>query len=110
MTRAAPAWLGLFDLFRIGVGPSSSHTVGPMLAAASFAAGLKPARPVDRVVVELFGSLALTGKGHGTDTAVILGLTGAARCRHGAQSERDPCILTNDPHGSGVRFCGSAHP
>ncbi|MGG5817407.1 L-serine ammonia-lyase [Falsiroseomonas sp. HW251] len=65
-------WIGLFELFRVGVGPSSSHTVGPMVAAAHFAADLRG----DSVTVELFGSLALTGKGHGTDTAVILGLTG----------------------------------
>ncbi len=77
MTRPAFPWIGLFDLFRIGVGPSSSHTVGPMVAAAAFVAGLDPAAPPDRIVVELFGSLALTGKGHATDGAVILGLTGA---------------------------------
>jgi L-serine dehydratase len=68
-------WIGLFDLFRIGVGPSSSHTVGPMLAAAHFSASLDAT--ADAVHVELFGSLALTGKGHATDTAVIIGLTGA---------------------------------
>ncbi|MBL6457657.1 L-serine ammonia-lyase [Belnapia sp. T6] len=77
MPEAAPAWIGLFDLFRIGVGPSSSHTVGPMRAARHFAAGLDPARPVGRIAVELFGSLALTGRGHATDTAVLLGLAGA---------------------------------
>jgi L-serine dehydratase len=68
-------WIGLFDLFRIGVGPSSSHTVGPMLAAAHFAASLDA--PTDAIHVELFASLALTGKGHATDTAVVIGLTGA---------------------------------
>jgi L-serine dehydratase len=68
-------WIGLFDLFRIGVGPSSSHTVGPMLAAAHFSRSL--GAEADAVRVELFGSLALTGKGHATDTAVIIGLTGA---------------------------------
>ena len=77
MTLPAPPWIGLFDLFRIGVGPSSSHTVGPMVAAGHFVAGLDPARPVERLCVELFGSLALTGKGHATDAAIILGLTGA---------------------------------
>jgi L-serine dehydratase len=76
MGEGAESWIGLFDLFRIGVGPSSSHTVGPMVAAASFAAGLDPARPVDRLQVDLFGSLALTGRGHATDTAILLGLTG----------------------------------
>ncbi|MGK7870281.1 L-serine ammonia-lyase [Falsiroseomonas sp. E2-1-a20] len=68
-------WIGPFDLFRVGIGPSSSHTVGPMIAASAFAAEL----PLDTkgVSVELFGSLALTGRGHSTDVAVMLGLTGA---------------------------------
>jgi L-serine dehydratase len=70
-------WIGPFDLFRLGVGPSSSHTVGPMVAAARFVRGLDPGFPVEALHVELFGSLALTGKGHATDTAVMLGLTGA---------------------------------
>ena len=65
----------LFDLFKIGIGPSSSHTVGPMRAARRFACGLSLA-PVQRVRVELFGSLALTGRGHGTPRGVLLGLCG----------------------------------
>lgn len=67
-----------FDLFKIGVGPSSSHTVGPMRAAALFAAELSALRlsNVTRTVVDLYGSLALTGKGHATDRAVLLGLDG----------------------------------
>ena len=70
---ATLAWIGLFDLFRIGVGPSSSHTVGPMRAAAHFAGMVTtPAR----VTVELFGSLALTGHGHASDSAIFLGLSG----------------------------------
>lgn len=71
--------IGVFDLFRIGLGPSSSHTVGPMRAAASFAARLADRGYLDatrRVVVELYGSLALTGRGHATDRAVLLGLEG----------------------------------
>ncbi|MFC3123792.1 L-serine ammonia-lyase [Pseudoroseomonas globiformis] len=68
-------WAGLFDLFRIGIGPSSSHTVGPMIAAGRFMAEL-PRLPYSGLVVDLYGSLALTGKGHATDTAVILGLLG----------------------------------
>jgi L-serine dehydratase len=75
MGQAAQSWIGLFDLFRVGVGPSSSHTVGPMIAAASFADGLKGI-PVARLRVELFGSLALTGKGHATDFAIMVGLAG----------------------------------
>ena len=71
----------LFEIFKIGIGPSSSHTVGPMVAARRFAANLTAAgriESVDRVRVNLYGSLALTGKGHGTDRAVILGLCGEA--------------------------------
>ncbi|KAF1695775.1 L-serine ammonia-lyase [Pseudoxanthomonas jiangsuensis] len=69
-----------FDLFKIGIGPSSSHTVGPMRAAARFVQRwlIEPGRlaQVDRVRAEVFGSLALTGRGHGTDTALLLGLEG----------------------------------
>ncbi len=70
---------GVFDIFRVGIGPSSSHTVGPMRAAAGFAAGLKNdglLPEVTRVRAEVFGSLALTGYGHATDTALLLGLSG----------------------------------
>jgi len=69
----------IFDLFRIGIGPSSSHTVGPMRAARRFAAGLQARgllEQIARVKAELYGSLALTGLGHGTDKAVLLGLSG----------------------------------
>jgi L-serine dehydratase len=71
----------IFDLFKIGIGPSSSHTVGPMRAARQFTtrlrmAGLLPR--VSRVKAELFGSLALTGIGHATDKALLLGLSGEA--------------------------------
>ncbi|MEE2043444.1 L-serine ammonia-lyase [Nocardiopsis tropica] len=71
--------ISAFDLFKIGIGPSSSHTVGPMKAARTFATGLREAGTADRtarVRAELYGSLALTGKGHGSDTAVVLGLMG----------------------------------
>jgi len=70
------AAVSVFDIFKIGVGPSSSHTVGPMNAARAFAEGLNDLSPA-RVEVTLYGSLAFTGRGHGTDSAVILGLTGA---------------------------------
>src|ERR1017187_1790894 len=83
----------LFELFKIGIGPSSSHTVGPMRAAFRFvreleAAGALSPQPAKltgdplektaRVTVDLYGSLALTGMGHGTDRAVLLGLMGEA--------------------------------
>ncbi|MDE2357344.1 MAG: L-serine ammonia-lyase, partial [Alphaproteobacteria bacterium] len=65
----------VFDLFKLGVGPSSSHTMGPMNAAAAFAARIVDL-DVARVSVKLYASLALTGRGHGTDRAVIAGLAG----------------------------------
>jgi L-serine dehydratase len=65
----------IFDLFKIGIGPSSSHTVGPMRAAFAFLKGLDVAT-VKKIRAELYGSLALTGIGHGTDRAVLLGLMG----------------------------------
>jgi len=71
--------LSVFDLFKIGIGPSSSHTVGPMRAAARFVEGLKRddlLPSTASVRVELYGSLGATGKGHGSDTAVLLGLEG----------------------------------
>src|ERR1041384_990452 len=66
--------LSVFDIFKIGIGPSSSHTVGPMRAAARFARLLDDR--VAHVKVELFGSLGFTGKGHGSDVAVLMGLEG----------------------------------
>jgi L-serine dehydratase len=69
----------LFEIFKIGIGPSSSHTVGPMRAAAAFAAGLRDSGLLSetaRVEANLYGSLALTGRGHGTDRAILLGLSG----------------------------------
>jgi L-serine dehydratase len=69
----------VFDLFKIGVGPSSSHTMGPMTAAHAFVEMLDQKALLDataRVQADLYGSLALTGKGHATDRAVLLGLSG----------------------------------
>jgi L-serine dehydratase len=71
--------VSIFDLFKIGIGPSSSHTVGPMKAARTFSARLERAgslKKTRRVRVSLYGSLAHTGRGHGTDKAVMLGLQG----------------------------------
>jgi len=69
----------LFEIFKIGIGPSSSHTVGPMRACGAFLAKLKSEGVfgrVRRVQIDLYGSLALTGKGHATDRAILLGLSG----------------------------------
>ena len=71
--------LSVFDIFKIGIGPSSSHTVGPMRAARMFVAGLAADGLLPRVArirAELFGSLGATGHGHGSDKAVLLGLEG----------------------------------
>ena len=72
--------VSVFELFTIGIGPSSSHTVGPMRAAGRFSRRLQEHDLLDavsRVVIHLYGSLGATGRGHGTDKAVILGLEGA---------------------------------
>ncbi|MBF7054643.1 L-serine ammonia-lyase [Halomonas sp. KAO] len=71
--------ISVFDLFKVGVGPSSSHTVGPMQAACNFVAELEARELVEhtrRLEVELYGSLSATGIGHGTDHAVVMGLMG----------------------------------
>ncbi|MGI5525170.1 L-serine ammonia-lyase [Micromonospora sp. CA-259024] len=71
--------ISVFDLFSVGIGPSSSHTVGPMRAARTFVGGLKAdglLTDTARVQAELFGSLGATGHGHGSDRAVLLGLAG----------------------------------
>jgi L-serine dehydratase len=73
--------ISVFELFKIGIGPSSSHTVGPMRAALTFATRLKEQGLLERVASvksELYGSLGATGKGHGSDKAVLLGLQGDA--------------------------------
>jgi L-serine dehydratase len=72
--------LSVFDIFKVGIGPSSSHTMGPMRAAREFALGLERdglLAQTDQIAVRLYGSLALTGAGHGTDRAVLAGLEGA---------------------------------
>ncbi len=71
--------ISVFDIFKIGIGPSSSHTVGPMRAALLFAKKLEQKCVIDKVnsvSIELYGSLGATGRGHGTDKAVMLGLEG----------------------------------
>lgn len=71
--------ISVFDLFKVGIGPSSSHTVGPMRAARLFAQGLQQDGLLDAVAgvkAELYGSLGATGKGHGSDRGVMLGLMG----------------------------------
>ena len=74
--------VGVFDLFRVGIGPSSSHTVGPMRAARRYVGELDDLGALDRVAalrIDLYGSLAATGHGHGTHTALLLGAKGGFR-------------------------------
>ena len=68
--------ISAFDLFKIGIGPSSSHTVGPMVAALDFRERTRRRTGLARIRAEIFGSLAWTGRGHGTDVAILLGLLG----------------------------------
>ena len=71
--------ISVFDLFTIGIGPSSSHTVGPMRAARQFVLALQDSGILERVTrirVHLYGSLAATGRGHGSHRALMLGLEG----------------------------------
>ena len=71
--------ISVFDIFKVGIGPSSSHTVGPMRAAKIFAEALQVSGKLHltkRLKVELYGSLGATGKGHGSPKAIMLGLLG----------------------------------
>jgi L-serine dehydratase len=93
--------VSIFDLFTLGIGPSSSHTVGPMRAARRFAERLEQEgllAGTERVRAELFGSLAHTGRGHGTDRAVLMGLEGET------PEEIDPdCV---EPRVAAIRESG----
>lgn len=101
--------VSVFDLFKIGIGPSSSHTMGPMTAANRFIREMQERGQLAqaaRVAVELYGSLALTGKGHGTDTAVTLGLAGWL------PAEVDPDVaakLIEDVRQHGTLALGGSH-
>ena len=101
--------ISAFDLFKIGIGPSSSHTVGPMRAAAMFVDGLHEdgaLREVVRIKAEMYGSLGATGRGHGTPKAVLLGLEGerpesvdvGAIAGHVAAIRQDRSLLLNGCH------------
>jgi L-serine dehydratase len=93
--------ISVFDLFTIGIGPSSSHSIGPMRAGRRFVERLRTEGLLDQcmeVTVRLYGSLALTGKGHGTDKAVMLGLEGAT------PEGIDPDEV--EPRVAAIRSCG----
>jgi len=102
--------LSIFDLFKVGIGPSSSHTVGPMWAAHRFLLALDARDVLDAVgavEVGLYGSLAMTGHGHATDIAILLGLLGET------PDEVDPnrvAGLVDGVRGSGTLALGGRHP
>ncbi|MEJ9076956.1 L-serine ammonia-lyase [Gordonia malaquae] len=101
------AMISVFDLFSIGVGPSSSHTVGPMRAAADFAASVGDDPRVVRVHVGLYGSLGATGRGHSSDRAVVLGLEGER------PKTVDPGVVvprSDSAFASGRLLLGGTHP
>ncbi|MHB7243828.1 serine dehydratase beta chain, partial [Klebsiella pneumoniae] len=120
--------ISLFDMFKVGIGPSSSHTVGPMKAGKQFVDDLVEKgllNAVTRVAVDVYGSLSLTGKGHHTDIAIIMGLAGnqpdtvdidaipafirdvEARGRGGGGAPPPP---GGGPAGGGQRFLSAPHP
>ncbi len=101
--------LSIFDLFKVGIGPSSSHTVGPMWAAHRFLLDLQARdllAQVRRVKVGLYGSLALTGKGHATDIAVLLGLLGEKP--DAVDPDRVPGLVQNIRDAGEIALFGSA--
>ena len=84
--------VSVFDIFKVGVGPSSSHTVGPMRAGFMFVSDLEEQGKLasaDRIGVDFYGSLALTGKGHASHTAAMMGLSGIE------PDKADPDVLQN---------------
>ena len=107
-TPAAP--LSVFDMFSIGIGPSSSHTVGPMRAALAFATDLAARGLLERtaaVTVDLHGSLGATGRGHGSDRAVLLGLAGERP--ESVDPDGVPAFLERVRAGGELRLLGR-HP
>ncbi|GGX57149.1 L-serine ammonia-lyase [Saccharospirillum salsuginis] len=102
--------ISLFDMLKIGIGPSSSHTVGPMAAARRFVRGLKKSdllTNVARIDIQLYGSLGATGKGHGTGPAVLMGLEGHR------PDAIDPAILpprTDEIRTQGELLLNGEHP
>src|SRR6201984_2350696 len=95
--------LSVFDIFKVGIGPSSSHTMGPMRAAREFVLGLKRdglLEATSQIAVRLYGSLALTGIGHGTDRARLGALEGRAprTRRPGQHQPHHPAHPYGRPH------------
>ncbi len=96
--------ISVTELFTIGIGPSSSHTVGPMRAARDFASRIVSIGDVSSVRCSLFGSLALTGRGHATDIAVLLGLAGWTP--EGVDPAQVPAIIAQIESSGRLKLCG----
>ncbi len=99
--------IGVFDIFKIGIGPSSSHTVGPMVAAGRFAGYLADQgvlADLVRIECRLYGSLCYTGKGHGTDKAIVLGLLGETPAA--IDPDRAPVLFGQALHAKSIRIVG----
>ena len=100
--------ISTFDLFTIGIGPSSSHTVGPMRAANQFVHRLEQqglVGNVSRLTVHLYGSLGATGRGHGTDKAIVLGLEG--ELPETVDVDTAPQRLLNVSESNSLRLCST---
>lgn len=102
--------ISAFDIFKIGIGPSSSHTVGPMNAGKCFIDRLNDSGDLPRttrITVDLYGSLSLTGKGHATDTAIIMGLAG--NTPQDVNIDSIPAFIQEVARSSRLSVAGGAH-
>jgi len=102
--------ISVFDLFTIGIGPSSSHTVGPMRAASMFVSRAREQgrlQSIERLLIHLYGSLGATGRGHGTDKAVVLGLTGEQP--ETVDVEKIPDLMAEIERTGSLRLHGEQH-
>lgn len=102
--------ISAFDIFKIGIGPSSSHTVGPMNAGKCFIDRLNDSGDLPRttrITVDLYGSLSLTGKGHATDTAIIMGLAG--NTPQDVNIDSIPAFIQEVVRSSRLSVAGGAH-
>ncbi|EDQ7902613.1 L-serine ammonia-lyase, partial [Salmonella enterica subsp. diarizonae] len=102
--------ISAFDIFKIGIGPSSSHTVGPMNAGKCFIDRLTDSGDLPRttrITVDLYGSLSLTGKGHATDTAIIMGLAG--NTPQDVNIDSIPAFIQEVARSSRLSVAGGAH-
>ncbi len=102
--------LSVFDIFKIGIGPSSSHTMGPMNAARSFVELLAARGLLERtqqVSAQLYGSLALTGRGHCTDRAILLGLEGMSPDTIDSAQRRADAAAHSQPAGAFACWAGT---